>query len=225
MSRNRYRIRFAKQGDLRLISHRDLVRAFERLFRRCELKLKMSEGFHPKPKVSFASALALGIEGLDEVVDLELEEELASDSLQQRLQDQAPDGLRIVSVERLPESAKKPQVKELTYQFKLPQDRVDGVDSLVEKLNDAQQWMFTRKGKEVGKGEGQDRVLDLKAGLRRLELRQDTLEFTLSFDREGAVRPQEVLDALELSDLVEYGHVMTRTRVELIDHDRVGHEV
>ena len=53
MVRQRVRIRFRKQGDLRLIGHRDLVRCLERLFRRAGLPLGMSEGFHPKPRMSF----------------------------------------------------------------------------------------------------------------------------------------------------------------------------
>ena len=40
------------------------------------LKLSMTEGFHPKPRIGFPSALALGVEGLDEVVEIELAEEL-----------------------------------------------------------------------------------------------------------------------------------------------------
>ena len=62
--RQRVRIRFRKSGDLRLIGHRDLVRAWERAFRRAALPLGMSEGFHPKPRMSIPAALGLGIEGL-----------------------------------------------------------------------------------------------------------------------------------------------------------------
>ena len=74
MVRPRVRIRFCKQGDLRLIGHRDLMRCLERLFRRAGLALAMSQGFHPKPRVTFPLALAVGIEGLDEVMELELTE-------------------------------------------------------------------------------------------------------------------------------------------------------
>ena len=44
----------------------------ERLFRRAGLPLRLSAGFHPKPRMSFPSALALGIEGTDEVMEVEL---------------------------------------------------------------------------------------------------------------------------------------------------------
>ena len=78
MVRPRVRIRFCKQGDLRLIGHRDLMRCLERLFRRAGLTLGMSEGFHPKPRMTLPLALAVGIEGDDEVMELELSETLPS---------------------------------------------------------------------------------------------------------------------------------------------------
>jgi hypothetical protein len=90
MLRQRVRVRFRKQGDLRWISHRDLVRVFERMMRRAGLRLGMSEGFIPKARMTFPSALALGVEGLDEVMEFELAEPLGAEELAQRLADQAP---------------------------------------------------------------------------------------------------------------------------------------
>ncbi len=69
----RTRIRFAKQGDLRFASHRDLLRVMERLFRRADVAVRQSEGFHPKPRFMFPSALGLGITGSDEVFDVDLD--------------------------------------------------------------------------------------------------------------------------------------------------------
>ena len=44
MVRLRVRIRFSKQGDLRLIGHRDLMRCLERVFRRAGLALELQPG-------------------------------------------------------------------------------------------------------------------------------------------------------------------------------------
>ena len=68
------RLRFAKRGDLRLVSHHDLMRCLERMLRRAQIPMAMSQGFNPRPKIVFALALGLGIEGRREVVDLELAE-------------------------------------------------------------------------------------------------------------------------------------------------------
>ena len=52
------RLRFAKRGDLRLVSHHDLMRCLERMLRRANLPMAYSQGFNPRPKVVFSLALA-----------------------------------------------------------------------------------------------------------------------------------------------------------------------
>src|SRR5205807_8000052 len=102
MARDKVRIRFRKYRDLRLISHHDLMRCFERMLRRAALPFHSTEGFNPKPRMAFALSLALGIEGHEEVVELELDEELPPDEVQARLSRQAPAGMEILSVRRVP---------------------------------------------------------------------------------------------------------------------------
>ena len=130
----RWRFRFRKEGDLRWISHRDLVRTWERLCRRAELALRMSEGFHPKPKMSFPSALALGIEGLDEVMELELVTPMDPEELRQRLNALAPAGLIITQAEALGPAARKARVWAMRYQFPVPNERRQQVEQALEQL-------------------------------------------------------------------------------------------
>ena len=85
MVRRRYRLRFSKRGNLRFIGHRDLLRAVERVLRRARLPVAMSQGFHPKPRVSYLSALPLGFSSDDEAMELILDEELSPDDLLARL--------------------------------------------------------------------------------------------------------------------------------------------
>src|SRR5436190_10083839 len=106
MVRVKLRIRFKKHSDLRLISHHDLMRSFERMLRRAALPFHSTEGFNPKPRMAFALSLALGIEGLDEVVELELDEELPLDEVRGRLSRQAPAGLEVLSLRRVPRSTR-----------------------------------------------------------------------------------------------------------------------
>src|SRR5436190_1336212 len=73
---DRVRLRFRKGGDLRLLSHHDLLRCFERLLRRSKLPFHHTQGFHPHPRLVFALSLPLGVVGCDEVADLELDEVL-----------------------------------------------------------------------------------------------------------------------------------------------------
>ena len=66
------RIRFAKRGKVRFISHRDVARAFERAFRIEQLPLAFTEGFSPRPKVSFGLALSVGHESDAEYLDVDV---------------------------------------------------------------------------------------------------------------------------------------------------------
>ena len=55
------RIRFSKRGPVRFISHRDIARAFERAFRIAELPIAFTQGFSPRPKVSFRARAGRGV--------------------------------------------------------------------------------------------------------------------------------------------------------------------
>src|SRR5437870_7518850 len=101
MVRDKLRIRFRKYGDLRLISHHDLMRCFERMLRRAALPFHSTEGFNPKPRLVFAMPLPLGVVGCQEVAELELDAELAPEVIQDRLAHQVPPGLEILSVCRI----------------------------------------------------------------------------------------------------------------------------
>src|SRR2546423_14769776 len=98
---DKVRIRFRKSGDLRLISHHDLMRCFERMLRRAAIPYHSTSGFNPKPRLVFAMPLALGICGTDEIAELELDEPVPAEDVLQRLAEQAPPGLEILSVQSI----------------------------------------------------------------------------------------------------------------------------
>lgn len=64
-----FRGKFQKLSPSHLISHLDLIKVFERGFRRSEVKVAYSKGFHPIPQMEIASPLPLGIEGENELID------------------------------------------------------------------------------------------------------------------------------------------------------------
>lgn len=73
----RLRIRFAKIGKIRFTSHRDTARIWERGLRRAGLPVAYSEGFTPRPRISFGLALPTGYESEAEYLDVELDGEAA----------------------------------------------------------------------------------------------------------------------------------------------------
>jgi len=97
----RFRLRFEKRGRTAFISHLDTVRLLQRVFRRAELKLIYSKGFHPKPVFVFSPALGLGIASLAEVVDLRADYEGDAESLLSTLRTLTPEGLEFTGCARL----------------------------------------------------------------------------------------------------------------------------
>jgi radical SAM-linked protein len=215
--RDKVRIRFTKGSDLRLLSHHDLMRTFERMLRRAELPFCRSQGFNPRPRLVFALSLPLGVIGAAEVVELELERELPVPVIEERLRRQAPPGLEIVSVQRIDPQASA-QVQGLSYAVEVPAERVEELRSRVAAVLTAAEcwWERTRPPK---------RRIDLRPWIRALHLheattllpRPATLAMDLRLTPTGTARPEEILGLLGLADLLEAGTVCTRTRLELQD--------
>ena len=123
MPRQRVRVRFSKQGRLKFIGHKDLLRTLESLFRRARLPLAMSSGFHPKVRMSFPSALALGYESVDEVLELEMSdsaEPVNTDALLADLNRHTLEGLTFLSSRLLHEGEKKASLFSSTFQIAIP---------------------------------------------------------------------------------------------------------
>jgi radical SAM-linked protein len=77
----RYRFRYEKTGATALLGHLDVIRELPRIFRRVGISMVYTNGFHPKPDMSFGPALSLGVMSLDEYADLRLAPDLAPGDL------------------------------------------------------------------------------------------------------------------------------------------------
>ncbi len=110
----RFRVIFGKKGDLRLVSHLDLVRLFDRVVRRAALPISFTGGFHPGPRISIANALSLGMTSSGEIVDFELTKMMELNEFRQRLSDNLPSDIPVYSVEEV--ELKSPGVSSLLSQ-------------------------------------------------------------------------------------------------------------
>lgn len=88
--------KFSKTGDMKYISHLDLVRLFHRVLRRAGIDISYTQGFNPHPIISFATALSLGVESYGEYFDLKMNEKIPFAQFQQQVNKNMPKGIRIV---------------------------------------------------------------------------------------------------------------------------------
>lgn len=96
------RIRFTKAGRVRFVSHRDVARLFERALRKLQLPVAYTEGFSPRPKLSFGLALTVAYESEAEYLDVELTEPVDLEALPAALTGALPDGMTVEAVIVLP---------------------------------------------------------------------------------------------------------------------------
>ena len=93
------RILFEKTGNGIWISHLDVMRLFQRAFKRGGLNLKHSQGFSPRAMVSVALPLSVGVESKCEIMDFELvDQELPFEEIRDRLNATMPEGVRVLEV-------------------------------------------------------------------------------------------------------------------------------
>jgi radical SAM-linked protein len=209
MVREKFRIRFRKGGDLRWVSHHDLMRCFERMLRRAALPFRSSEGFNPKPRMSFPLSLGLGILGASEVLELELTESLTPEDIHTRLAAEAPAGLEILSVRPIA-GKRSGQVRRIAYRITLPTTYTTGLEERIAEV-------LASSHCPIERSRPHPRQLDARPFLCGLRLRANDLEMELSLDGSGTARPEEILALLGIADCLTQGATVERTTLELED--------
>jgi radical SAM-linked protein len=194
------RLRYTKRGKVRWISHRDVARAMERAFRVSGLPLAFTEGFSPRPKVSFGLALSTGHESDAEYLDLEFTDEVDLDALPAVLSESLPEGMRVVDAVALAERAPALQEAVTAVEWQVEVARADGAPVTAAALNTyvraalAASTLPTerkRKGREV--------VEDVRPVIRRVDAHAsaDDAVFVMELSTQPrSAKPGEILSAV-----------------------------
>jgi radical SAM-linked protein len=154
----RIRFRFSKLGKIRFTSQRDVARMWERALRRAALPLAYTQGYSPRPQLSFGLALPTGAESLAEYVDVALDPDRAREAgidpaaLPALLDGLLPDGLHIeeaVPVERSKDSLQQ-MVTSCSWTMRLAGVTREQLTDMVAALLAADSVLITRerKGRE-----------------------------------------------------------------------------
>ena len=97
------RFKFSKHGVLKYIGHLDLMRYFQKAFRRTDIEVLYSKGFSPHMIMSFAQPLGVGVESDGEYFDVEVADEENISTMVDRLNEQMAEGIVIHDVVKLPD--------------------------------------------------------------------------------------------------------------------------
>jgi radical SAM-linked protein len=153
----RLRICFDKHGKIRFTSHRDVARIWERTLRRTGMPVAYSEGFSPRPRLSFGLALSTGHESNAEYLDVELDPTrlvgVDMDALADELSAHLPVGMTVRGLRMIDRSTPSLQqaVTSCTWQIDVADTDAETVARAVARALAADTLIVTRerKGKQV----------------------------------------------------------------------------
>jgi radical SAM-linked protein len=211
----RLRLVFSKNGPARYIGHLDLARTLERALNRARIPVAYTQGFNPRPRLSFAAPLPLGYTSEYELADIWLKEEMVPEAaLAQMMAKMAP-GIEVTAVEPVPIKAPSLQASTSSADYTaVPFETVDAGDLAVRIKRLLAQERLIRERK---RGKGKVKRYDLRPLIKTLTCESDqdgktTLDMTLMLMTGKSGRPDEVLTALDLDPLAAHIH---RTMITL----------
>lgn len=198
MERRRYYMTFSRTSPLRFLSHLDMMRLWERALRRGGFPLRYSQGYHPRPRLSLAWPLSVGMTGAAEWLELEMRELVPPSQICRRLPPQLPAGLELDWVGEAPRRARALTASVCGAAYRVvvpsPPSRAQ-IQQRLSRFLAAESWPIQIRRK------GEVRQRDLRKGVVGLQLEgEDTgrshLHMVLRHNVPSSARPQAVLEML-----------------------------
>jgi len=178
---------YSKRGPARFFGHLEMVNIFLRAIKRAGIDVKFSEGFHPKPKISFEDPLPVGIESQQERFVLTVPGRVRPQEVLQQLSAQLPAGLAVHDCRPAPLRSKDPAKRQQTWRITLTGAQFDRqkLERFIRRVEAPLRWT-NRKGKLKN--------IDLKRMVKDISIVNSAcLEMTLAGGQGPTVRPGQVL--------------------------------
>ena len=188
------RIWFSKQGRIKYVSHLDIMRCMTRAVRRADIPLWYTEGFNPHPYLNFLPPMPLGVEGLNEPLDIRIEGEISDKEIMDKLNAVLPVGITITKVT-------EPFMKSNDLAFAEYEIYFEKEDNLTEKLTNAMD-SGSLSCEKMGKVNGRKRVkeVNVSENIRKYSIKENDDAVVMNVVLPGGntknVNPMNLLDAL-----------------------------
>ncbi|GMQ57032.1 TIGR03936 family radical SAM-associated protein [Vallitalea sediminicola] len=186
------RIKFAKEGTMKFIGHLDLIRNFQRVFKKAEFPIAYSEGFNPRPIMSIGAPLSVGITSEAEYLDVKLVEDIDIKYQMKNLDSHAPDGIKLLNITILPDKAKSAMALIDASKYKITVSNINFTEDMINNLMSKSEIIISKKNKKNVLKE-----IDIKPGIFNISLASsDTLLLLIATGSRMNVKPDVVLDNL-----------------------------
>lgn len=195
----KYRLEITKGEPIRYISHLDFASLMQRAICRAHLPAAYSEGFNPHMKISFASALSVGVTSEAEYMDLELKKDICQPELFDKLSKALPPGVKLLKAKQIDMRTKALMsiVDEASYQIQLPCfDDLKTVENSINNFNQATEIIIVR---ETPKKRKEIEIKQYLPKPMQYTLDNNILNIILNIKitPTGTTKPNEVLEVLK----------------------------
>jgi radical SAM family uncharacterized protein/radical SAM-linked protein len=209
LPQKKLRVRFSKTGLMRYLSHREVITAIIRSFRRAGILLIYSKGFHPHPLLSFGPPLPVGVEGENEYFDIELPAYINPHDILSATNGFLPDGLSLLAAAPITkkESSLDNFISRYEYEIIIDNTMPDSIHSFLNLTSH----LVNRNGKTV----------DIRPMVEKAEINKVYLKLILVDSHDTKVRLHEVLKEL-VQKQNETVQTLPIKRVRLYGRDKEG---
>lgn len=186
--------RFSKDGDLRFISHLDMVHAIERAMRRADIPVVYSEGFSPHMKIAFSAPTPLGISTSAEYMDVHIDGEFSPFSFMERLNEMLPTKMRVLEAVQVEDNAPRILGKAAIGSYTIELKNKSYYNLLCEALNKLEKLDEIVMGKKSKSG---PKAINIKPCIKKLAvLPEAILRVNLLLPSAGGINPSVLLEAV-----------------------------
>lgn len=191
------RLLFEKTGNAVWISHLDLMRVFQRAFKRAGLPLTHTQGFNPRPSVSIALPLSVGTESYCELLDFDLDgEKVSCDEICERLNSALIEGVRVLQVYETGRKLRDLALMQCTVTLEYDDQLMEGAGELLQKLFISEQLIVPKKTKN---GMQDQDIIPMIRNLSVNQISQNTVELkALICCQNPTLNPMQMVAAIEL---------------------------
>lgn len=186
------RVKFSKQGVLKYIGHLDLMRYFQKAFRRTDIEVLYSKGFNPHMIMSFAQPLGVGLESFGEYFDIEVSDNENIDTMVDQLNATMAEGIKVLKVVKLPDNVGNAMASVMAADYELRFDSISPLNNeFIEAYNNADEVFFTKKTKSG------ERLINVKDYIYDIKVINDNILFLKTdASSSGNLKPQNALEAI-----------------------------
>ncbi|CAN5361149.1 TIGR03936 family radical SAM-associated protein [soil metagenome] len=164
------RVRSTKLGKVRFVGHRDMARIWDRTLRRLGIPVAFTQGFTPRPKISFGLALPMGAESLAEYVDVDIDtghvdgSDLDLDALPSAWSAMLPDGIDVTVVAEplAPVTSLQESVTSCTWEMWSPEIHPEHLESAIGLLDSDELLVERERKRERRTDDVRPLLLDLR---------------------------------------------------------------